>query len=373
MELKRRRVRTGLIAAGVTAAALIAPAASQAAVTVGQVNPTQPVGGGSCDPNILYTQKSTDGDVRGTTPAGVITSWATKATDTPGQKAALKTVRPNGLGFAVVFTSQVESLTPSKLNRFNTRIPVDEGRRIGYFFDASGGGDDSQACVYTVGPNQDQTAAGASNGQPGNGFANDTDGSSQKLLNLEVTVETDSDGDGFGDETQDKCLGQGGTSSGCPAGTDPTNPGGGGTDTKKPSLTGLSFSRTVFRAAGSGGAFSSQKKKRKRARVGTKVSFRLSEAASVKFTVQRKTSGRRSSGKCRKRTRKNSRKPKCTLWKSVRGSFTVKAKSGKNSFTFRGRIGGRKLRTGSYRLSGTAKDPAKNASVPKRKRFRIVR
>ena len=146
-------------------------------------------------------------------------------------------------------------------------------------------------------------------------------------------------------------------------------------DKTKPALRGLSFSRTVFKAAGSGSAFTSQKgkKRRSRAPTGTKVSFRLTEAASVRFTVQRKTSGRRVRSKCRAKTRKNAKRRKCTRWKNVRGSFTVPSKAGRNSFTFRGRIGGRKLRTGSYRLSATAKDPAKNASLPKRKGFRIVR
>ena len=55
------------------------------------------------------------------------------------------------------------------------------------------------------------------------------------------------------------------------------------------------------------------------------------------------------------------------------GSFTVPGKAGTNTFTFRGRIGGKKLRPGSYRLNGTATDPAKNKSLPKRKRFRIVK
>ena len=103
------------------------------------------------------------------------------------------------------------------------------------------------------------------------------------------------------------------------------------------------------------------------------MSFNLSEPSTVRFTVQRKTSGRRVARKCRTRTRKNRKKSKCTLWKNVTGSFTVPGKVGKNTFTFRGRIGGKKLRTGSYRLNGTATDPAKNKSVPKQKGFKIVK
>ena len=55
------------------------------------------------------------------------------------------------------------------------------------------------------------------------------------------------------------------------------------------------------------------------------------------------------------------------------GSFTVPGKAGKNTITFRGRVGGRKLRTGSYRMTGTATDPAKNASTPAKATFRIVK
>ena len=163
-------------------------------------------------------------------------------------------------------------------------------------------------------------------------------------------------------------TGQGGTN-----GTPGTTLPHGVADTTKPALGSLSFSATTFKAASSGGAFSAQKKRKKSAPTGTQVSFNLSEASAVKFTVQRKTSGRRVSRKCKTRTRKNHRKPKCTLWKNVAGSFTVPGKAGKNTFTFRGRIGGRKLRTGSYRLKGTATDPARNASVPKQKAFKIVK
>jgi hypothetical protein len=88
---------------------------------------------------------------------------------------------------------------------------------------------------------------------------------------------------------------------------------------------------------------------------GTKVSFSLSQRGSVKFTVQKKAKGRKGGKK----------------WKSVKGSFTVAGKAGRNSFTFRGRVGGKTLKPGSYRLTGAAK--AKKAGVPKRKGFRIVR
>lgn len=47
-------------------------------------------------------------------------------------------------------------------------------------------------------------------------------------------------------------------------------------------------------------------------------------------------------------------------------------KPGANSFTFRGRMGGKALRPGGYRLLGVATDPAKNASKSVNRAFRIV-
>jgi hypothetical protein len=140
-------------------------------------------------------------------------------------------------------------------------------------------------------------------------------------------------------------------------------------DRTKPTLGGLTFSSTVFAAAKSGASTA----KAKKATIGTKVSFSLSEASSVKFTVQRKTKGRKVGHKCKTKTHSNRRKKACTLYKSVKGSFSVAGKVGKNSFTFRGRIGGKALKPGSYRLNGTATDLAKNASVPKQKGFKIVK
>jgi len=135
-----------------------------------------------------------------------------------------------------------------------------------------------------------------------------------------------------------------------------------------PRLGSLSLSSAVFRAAGSGRAFSA----RRRRPVGTRLSFRLSEAGTVRFTVQRRTKGRRVAGKCRKARRSNRKKRACFRFVKVKRSFSVPAKAGKNRVRFRGRIGGRKLKRGRYRLNARATDVAGNKSALKRKRFRIV-
>jgi hypothetical protein len=129
-------------------------------------------------------------------------------------------------------------------------------------------------------------------------------------------------------------------------------------------LDTLTFARAAFRAAGRGPSARAAAK----AKVGTKVTYRLSAAAPVRFTVERRKAGRKVKGKCRKRTRKNSRRKKCNL--RLKGSFTHQGRQGSNSFLFTGRLRKGKLKPGRYYL--VAK-PAGKTSKAKRGKFRIVR
>jgi hypothetical protein len=138
-------------------------------------------------------------------------------------------------------------------------------------------------------------------------------------------------------------------------------------DLVKPVLS-VALSRTVFRAAGSGPATAARKKP-----VGTRISYSLSEPSSVTFTVERRNKGRKVARKCVRPRRSNRRKKACTRWVKVKGSFGATGRAGTNTLLFRGRIGGRKLAPGRYRLDGRATDPAKNASVVRRRNFRVVR
>jgi len=117
-------------------------------------------------------------------------------------------------------------------------------------------------------------------------------------------------------------------------------------DTTEPKIAVLRLSVEKFRAANSGASISAAKPP-----IGTRVSFSLSEPGSVRFTVQRQ------------------RGPK---WAPLKGSFTLVGKKGVNRFVFRGRIGGKKLKPGPYRLSAKAKDLANNASATKRTGFTVV-
>jgi hypothetical protein len=119
---------------------------------------------------------------------------------------------------------------------------------------------------------------------------------------------------------------------------------------------------STFPAAPNGAVLA---RRRKRA-YGTKVTFTLKAPANVRFTVEKKRKGRCPAAK------KGKRRRKCKPYKKVKGSFTVAGVTGKNSFRFRGRIGGKTLKPGRYRLVAVpilGKATGKARSV----RFRIVK
>jgi hypothetical protein len=131
-------------------------------------------------------------------------------------------------------------------------------------------------------------------------------------------------------------------------------------------IESLKLAPVSFRAAGSGGAVISAKKKKKKAPPGTRVSYSLSAAATVEFSVERKLTGRRSGRKCVKRTRANRSKKKCVRLRSLKGGFADSGGAGQNRLKFSGRLK-KALPPGRYRLVGEAGGAVKRAS------FRIVR
>jgi hypothetical protein len=55
------------------------------------------------------------------------------------------------------------------------------------------------------------------------------------------------------------------------------------------------------------------------------------------------------------------------------GAFTRPSTAGQNSFTFTGRVNGRALKPGRYRMLLVATDAAGNASKPSSVGFRVVK
>jgi len=136
-------------------------------------------------------------------------------------------------------------------------------------------------------------------------------------------------------------------------------------DVAKPVARRLGVRPRSFRAARRGRSIVSAAR--------TRVSYRLSEAATVRFTVQRALSGRRVGGRCRKLTKRNRGRRKCTRYRGARGSFTHRGKAGANRFRFSGRLRGRRLRASRYRLAARPTDAAGNRGKSVRVRFRILR
>ncbi|HEX8206272.1 MAG TPA: PKD domain-containing protein, partial [Solirubrobacteraceae bacterium] len=133
------------------------------------------------------------------------------------------------------------------------------------------------------------------------------------------------------------------------------------------SVSDLGVSPRTFAAAARGASVA-----QRRRRTGTRVTYDLNVAADVRFTVRRRARGRRVGGRCVKPTRRNRSKRRCARFVRVRGSFARASTAGANRFRFTGRLRGRKLRPGRYRLvatprAGTVAGPARRAA------FRIVR
>jgi uncharacterized repeat protein (TIGR01451 family) len=107
-------------------------------------------------------------------------------------------------------------------------------------------------------------------------------------------------------------------------------------------ISGLAVSPASFRAARSGPSV-----KATRAKTGAMVSFTLSRAADVNFTVLRLRRGVRRGGRCI--VASTARRP-CTVAMPVHGKFTVAGAEGRKRFRFTGRLGGRSLASGRYQL-----------------------
>jgi len=115
-------------------------------------------------------------------------------------------------------------------------------------------------------------------------------------------------------------------------------------------LTKLGLSPKSFRAAAKGASAAAAKRRR---RTGTTVTYTLNEAATVRFSLVRPRGGRRAGKRCVKPTKRNRKGRACTRLVKVSGSFTRRSSLGRNRFHFTGRLKGRKLKVGAYRLVAT--------------------
>jgi len=110
------------------------------------------------------------------------------------------------------------------------------------------------------------------------------------------------------------------------------------------------------------------------ARAGKPVVFSLDldRAASVTFTLSRRASGRKVRGKCVAPARRNRRAARCTRLTTI-GSFTAALTAGKRKATFSGRLKGRALTPGSYRITAVPKGADGRPGGPAARSFVVRR
>jgi hypothetical protein len=105
---------------------------------------------------------------------------------------------------------------------------------------------------------------------------------------------------------------------------------------------------------------------------GTRVTVNVDEGGTLRFTIQRRLPGRKVGRRCVKPTRRNRAARRCSRYVS-RGGFSKPSKAGTNRYRFSGRLKGKKLPPGAYRMRAVAVDTEGHRSAPKFAAFRIRR
>ncbi|HEX3278460.1 MAG TPA: M4 family metallopeptidase [Thermoleophilaceae bacterium] len=114
---------------------------------------------------------------------------------------------------------------------------------------------------------------------------------------------------------------------------------------------------------------------KRRIRVGARAAFKftLSEVSTVELSFSRARPGRRYKGRCRPATRKLRKRPRCTRYLAAGSIVKINMSAGAHSVGFAGRLRGRALPLGAYKVTLRATDPAGNRSSSVTTTLRIVR
>lgn len=203
--------RPFVILVTVLSAALFAFAGSaSAAVTLGSDLSQEPDDGVFCAAACSWIMGALPGRVTEAPSDGVIVRWRIR-TDGPGGPFALQVARPAGgdsrLGISA---SESKPVAAAGVSEFLTRLPVKQGDNIGIKWTSAntarfhgGAAVPGAAALYFT--------PALADGESRNASIVNTD--FQFFVNADL--EADADGDGYGDETQDTCLGTAGSVNGC--------------------------------------------------------------------------------------------------------------------------------------------------------------
>jgi hypothetical protein len=281
-------------------------------------------------------------------PAGydTITAWRHSVGTTAGV-LTFKILRPTGAPKEfIAVASDTRSVAAGSVQSFAVQIPVQPGDRIGL------SSDDVELAYETFSPFD---RIGFFSVDVPTGGTRTTDGDPFQAFKLDVAA-TLTSAPGAEPEPAPAAV----------AAAPYVLPG------RAPVLQRLALAPNAFAAARRGTSMRSARVRGS----GAKVTYRADIAATVRFTVQRARPGRRArvgaATRCVAQTQRNLKATRCTRYVSVAGAFMQTARAGTNSFYFTGRIGGRTLATGSYRLVATP-TAGGLAGRPVSTRLRIVR
>jgi hypothetical protein len=205
--IRRISVFAVLTAVGI---AIGGPGYAGAATTIGQTfTPTT-----GCEGDTIL-QSGSPGAQYAAPSSGVITSWSYQSDASDAPTLRLKVGRASAgadlstsAEFAITGQSELENTVLNTLNQFPTRISVEQGDVIGFYFQTIGG------CADTVTPSgYFDHFVNFVDVQPG---PPQTFNREVRHFDVSALLEPDADHDGFGDESQDKCVGTAGPYNGCP-------------------------------------------------------------------------------------------------------------------------------------------------------------
>ena len=306
---------------------------------------------GGAGSDSLYVQTALGGAATALPVRGVVVRWRVLGIPTFAREFQLRVLAPNGSGGYTVAGSSMAETLPKNLSAeagaigsFATRLPVPAGGYVGIATDPT----------FTI-----PTIVAGAPGTTMSKLADGADGTNYpglpttatSIVGYDADIEPDSDGDGYGDVTQDSCPISTSVHAGpCPPPAEDGRPGNGSgsppvlpSPRVAPTINGFTVKPKRFRAKPLGHTAS-------RGTWGTKLKLKLSAPASATLAIYSKA------GKL--------------LWtrtKSVAG--------GASSIAFDGQILRRgkraDLRPGAYRISARARNDA-GASATKTASFTIL-
>jgi hypothetical protein len=314
---------------------------------------------GGCGYACLRVQKTVDSQSTAAPFDGVVVRWRLLGAATGSYR--VRVVQPGGGNYTILHSSEpgavsTEPFLTEQMSTFPTRLPIPAGSYVALAGPTSGAlGITETGATAKYETILDHVADGAA--------VPETGGAVNGAILYDADIEPDADHDGYGDVTQDACPSNGSTQGACP----PSSGGGSGSSpksspAKKPEISGLKATPSLFRVKQGGAAISARS-----AHAGTTLKLTLSEKAKVAFTLQK-------SLVCKAPTKAK----RCAAIKSASPLrlFTRDLPEGKSKIPFSGLYkSGKKVRAlkpGSYTLTAVATNGTGKASAPSQTKLTVV-